>query len=434
MLKKVKFTNYLILILFILSSGSIFNILGINELIQITLFMVVLIISIKSGFLKNKNYLTILIFTLLSVLILFLLHAADYGELSNFYNYNNVGIFLLIFTSLLTGFYFNSKPNFLFYLNSILFFFTLHGIISCIIISLFPTQNVLFSSVDDGARYIGYFYVFFQRATVNYSGNLDPTVINYFGFPIQRAHGLAWEPGNFSAYVNIFIFLNLFLFKNRRNVIIGVLALVMAWSTNGLLVMLIQFFYFFIVNFKNFNVKYIIPKIVIGSFVLYTLVMATMNNLDEKMYGDKSGSGAVRFLNTVSALHTIYEHPVIGTGFYAENYFNKLNKSLNNSKSLTKLYVDSEKLTSVSSTNSFLRLYVQFGIPIALILTIGLFKQTLIPKYKFIFAAIIIVSTSSAPLMLTPFYLLFMISGFLKIFLKKQTPTIYYDANLKKIP
>ena len=142
----------------------------------------------------------------------------------------------------------------------------------------------------------------------------------------------------------------------------------------------------------------------------------------------------MRFLNTVSALHTIYEHPVIGTGFYAENYFNKLNKSLNNSKSLTKLYVDSEKLTSVSSTNSFLRLYVQFGIPIALILTIGLFKQTLIPKYKFIFAAIIIVSTSSAPLMLTPFYLLFMISGFLKIFLKKQTPTIYYDANLKKIP
>ena len=415
MIKIKKLEIIFMIVMLILSSGSIFNILGINDLIQITLFMVVLIISIKSGFLKNKNYFTILILTLLSVLILFLFQAANYRELSNFYNNNNIGIFLLLFTCLLTGFYFNSKPNFLYYLNSILFFFTLHGIISCLIISLFPTQNTLFSSVDEGARYVGYFYVFFQRATVNYFGNLDPTFINYFGFPIQRAHGLAWEPGNFSAYVNIFIFLNLFLFKNRRNVIIGVLALVLAWSTNGLLLMLLQFFYFFIVNFKNFSKKYIIPKIVIGFIVLYALVIATMNNLDEKIYGDKSGSGAARFLNTVSALYTIYKHPFIGTGFDFQNYTKELDKSFLNSQSSLSSYVDSEKLTSVSSTNSFLRLYVQFGIPIALILTIGLFKQTLIPRYKFIFAVIIIVSTSSAPLMLTPFCFLFISSGLLNL-------------------
>ena len=415
MVKTKKFEIIFIIVTLILSSGSVLNILGINDLIQITLFMVVLIISIKSGFFKNKNYISILILTLLSVLILFLLHAANYKELSNFFNYNNIGIFLLIFTSLLVGFYFNSKPNFLFYLNSILFFFTLHGIISCLIISLFPTQNVLFSSVDEGARYIGYFYVFFQRTIINYLGNMDPTLINYFGYSIQRAHGLAWEPGNFSAYVNIFIFLNLFLLKNRRNVIMGVLALVLAWSTNGLLVMLFQFISFLIVNFNKFKSKFIIPKIVIGSIVLYALFMATINNLDEKMYGDKSGSGAVRFLNTVSALYTIYEHPLIGTGFYAENYFNKLNKSLNNSKSLVGSYIDSENISSLSSTNSFLRLYVQFGIPIALILTLSLFKQTLIPRYKFIFAVIIIVSASAAPLMFTPFYFLFISSGFLNL-------------------
>ena len=415
MIKIKKLEIIFMIVMLILSSGSVLNVLGINNLIQITLFMVVLIISIKSGFLKNKNYLTILILTLLSVLILFLFHVANYRELSNFYNNNNIGIFLLLFTCLLTGFYFNSKPNFLYYLNSILFFFTLHGIISCLIISLFPTQNVLFSSVDETARYVGYFYVFFQRTHVNYLGNFDPTFINYFGYPIQRAHGLAWEPGNFSAYVNIFIFLNLFIFKNRRNVIIGVLALVLAWSTSGFLVMLLQFFYFFIVNFKNFSKKYIIPKIVIGFIVLYALVIATMNNLDEKIYGDKSGSGATRFLNTVSALHTIYEHPFIGTGFDFQNYTNELDKSFLKSQSLLSSYVDSEKVKSLSSTNSFLRLYVQFGIPIALILTIGLFKQTLIPRYKFIFAVIIIVSTSSAPLMLTPFYFLFMLSGFLNL-------------------
>lgn len=417
MIKKLNFTSHIILILFILSSGSVLNILGIDELIEITLFMVVLIISIKSGFFKNKNYIAILILILSSVLILFLFHTANYGEVSNFYNDNNIRIFLLIFTCLLTGFYFNSKPNFLYYLNSILFFFTLHGIISCLIISLFPTQNVLFSSIDEGARYLGYFYVFFQRTTVDYLGNLDPTFINYFGFPIQRAHGLAWEPGNFSVYVNIFIFLNLFLFKIRRNVMIGVLALVLAWSSIGLLVLLLQFFYFFVSNFKNYSKKYIIPKIVIGSFLLYALVIATINNLDEKIYGDRSGSGAVRVVNTLAALNAIYNNPIIGTGFYWKNYESKLYKNLINSKTASNSYVDTKKVNQDSAlTNSFLQLFVQAGIPIALILTIGLFKQTLIPRYKFIFAIIIIVSTSSAPLFMTPFYFLFISSGLINIF------------------
>jgi len=415
MLKKVKFTNYLILILFILSSGSVLNVLGINDLIQITLFMVVLIISIKSGFLKNKKYVSIFITLVFLILILFSLQAVDFGDFSILFNNNNIKMLLLLASCVLICFYYYSKPNFLFYLNSILFIFTLHGIISCLIISFFPTQNVLFSSVDEGARYVGYFYVFFQRATVNYFGNLDPTFINYFGFQLQRAHGIAWEPGNFSVYVNIFIFLNLFIFKNKRNVIMGIFAMVMAWSTSGLIVMLIQFSYYLISNINKLSFKFIIPKIVIGSVVLFVLVNATINNFNEKIYGDKSGSGASRFLNTVSALHTIYNNPFIGTGFNYDNYTAELDKSFSNSQALISSYVDSEKLRSVSSTNSLFRLYVQFGIPVALILTIGLFKQTLIPRCKFIFAVIIIVSTSSAPLMLTPFYFLFMISGFLNL-------------------
>ena len=413
MLKKVKFTNYFLLLLLILSSGSVFNILGINEFIQISLFVLVFIISIKTGSLKNKRQNIVLSMILLFVLILFFLQAANFGILSNFYDKNNIKIFLIIFTCILSTFYFNNKPNFLIYLNTTLFFLILHGVISCVIISLFPTKNVLFSTVDGGARYLGYFYVFFQRTIIDYFGNLDPTFISYFGFKIQRAHGFAWEPGNFSAYVNIFIFLNLFLLKNRRNVILGIMAMVLAWSSSGLLVMLLQFFYYFIVNLNK--IKFTVSKIFIGSFLLYALVILTVNNFDEKIYGEKSGSGASRFLNTVSALYTIYEHPFIGTGFNFQNYTNELNKTFLSSQEATDPYVDSDRLISASSTNSFLRLYVQFGIPIGLIFTISLFKQTLIPRNKFIFAAIIIISTSSAPLIMTPFYFLFISSGLLNL-------------------
>jgi hypothetical protein len=438
MLNKAKFTNYLILALLILSSGSVLNILGINNIIQTTLFVLVLIIAINKGVLKNIKNVSALLFILLSVLILFLLQAAEYGKLSIFFNNNNISIFLLIFTCLLVCFCFFSKPNFLLYLNSILYVYTLHAIISSVIISLFPTKNVLFTSADEGAKYVGHLYTFFQRVNVNYFGNLEPNFINYFGFELQRAHGLSWEPGNFSVYVNVFIFLNLYIFKNRRNVIIGVIGLVLAWSTSGLLVMLIQFSYFFIVNFNKFSAKNIIPKVLIGSVVSYVLVTATISNYNEKIYGDRSGSGASRFFNTASALYTIYNNPFIGTGFSFENYTNQLNKSISNSQSITSSYVDSSSLDKVASTNSFLRIYVQFGIPIGLFFTICLFKQTLIPSHKFIFAVIIIVSTSSAPLMMTPFYFLFVISGFLAMLEKKKPPIKYYiynDAtNLKKLP
>ena len=179
--------------------------------------------------------------------------------------------------------------------------------------------------------------------------------------------------------------------------------------------MLLQFFYFFVVNFKNFSKKYIIAKIVIGSFVSYVIVIATLNNLNEKIYGDKSGSGAARFLNTVGALYTIYKNPFIGTGFDSENYINEINNSLSSSVLVTRELFDSQNANSISSSNSFFRLYVQFGIPIAFLLTICLFKQSLFPEHKFIFALIIIFSTSSAPVMFTPFYFLFISSGLLNL-------------------
>ena len=162
MVKTKKFEIIFIIVTLILSSGSVLNILGINEFIRISVLILVLIISIKSGFFKNKNHLFVLILTLLTVLMLYLFQGANYGKLSNLFNNNNIDLLILISICFLTAYYLNSKPNFLFYLNSILFFFVLHGVISCIIISLFLTQNVLFSSIDEGARYLGYFYVFFQ--------------------------------------------------------------------------------------------------------------------------------------------------------------------------------------------------------------------------------------------------------------------------------
>ena len=426
----MKFSNYLVLTLLFLSSGSIFNTLGVDHLIISSIFIFIFIISIKKGILKNKKNISTLLLLLFLILIVFLLHAANYGKFSNFYNTNNISMLLLTTICAFTCLYFNSRNTFLIYLNSILLVFILHGIISSLIVSFFPTENVLFTEFDGKTKYVGYLYLFFQRINLDYFGNFNPTYINYFGIQLHRAHGLAWEPGNFSVYVNIFIFLNLFIFKNKRNIIIGVLAMVLSWSTSGLIIMLFQFSNYVISNIKKFNFKFIIPKILITCIVIYVIVNATISNYNEKIYGDKSGSGAVRIVNTIRGLKAISNNMILGTGLFWESYTSELNNQLVASQSTSKLFVDSNKVTVDSAlTNSFLRLYVQLGIPIGIILTIAIFKQTLIPNNKFLFAVIIILSVSSAPLLFSPFFFLFIVSGILKMLGIRQLPNKYFKHN-----
>jgi len=302
--------------------------------------------------------------------------------------------------------------------------------ISSLIISFFPTENVLFTVFGGSAKYVGYLNLFFQRINLDYFGNLNPTYISYFGFKLHRAHGLAWEPGNFSAYVNIFIFLNLFILKNNRNSIIGIIAMILAWSTAGLSIMLIQLFYYSISNINKYKVKFIIPKILIASIAIYAIVNATIFNYNEKISGDKSGSGAVRIVNTIRSLQAISNNPLLGTGLLWNNYVSELNRQLKSSKLASNKYVESDKVNLDSAfTNSYLKLFVQLGIPIGIILTIAIFKQTLIPKKKILFAIIIILSVSSAPLVYYPFFLLFIVSGILKMLGVKQLPNKHFQHN-----
>jgi hypothetical protein len=420
MIKKNKLTSYLILIVLVLSSGSVLNILGINEIILPLLCILIFVIAVKSGSFRNKKHGFTLLWLVFITLIVFALQSVDAGKLSLFYDAGNIRFLLLLATCCLVCFYFYYKPNFVLYLNSILLVFTIHAVVSAVIISVFPTENTLFSSADQGTKYVGYFFMFFQRTNVDWWGDLEPNYISYFGFQLQRAHGLAWEPGNFATYVNIFIFINLFIYNKTRYVAVGVVAIVVAWSTAGMIVMLGQFIYYFFSKRKKISSRFIVPQIILGILLLLALSRATIDNFDDKINGEHSGSGASRFLNTLVALKTVAENPLIGTGFNYERYSNELNKSFFSSQSQISTYVDSEGQRNAASTNSFLRLYSQLGIPIGLILTMALFKQTLITKNKKLFAVIIILSVSSAPLMFTPFYFLFATSGVLNMMGIKQ--------------
>ena len=414
-LKRKLNTSIILLTLLVLTSGSVLNVLGIDEFLVISLFAVVLMLSARAGLLARKGFVLIALLTSLILLLLFALQAIDAGDFSTVLNRNNIKVILLVATCLMSAYFLQLRRDFIDQLHVVLLVFTIHGVLSCIIFSLFPTQNVLFSSVDLKDKYLGYWPFVLQRAHVNYFGVVELSWVDLLGIKISRAHGLAWEPGNFASIVNVFVFINLFIRRNYRSAMIGVIAVILSFSTNGFLVLLLQCSAYAVSNYRTVLRKNLVLKLFIAPVLLAVLVTLSVDNINEKIYGDSSGSGATRVVNTYSALVTIGNNPLLGTGFSFMNYSNELNKSIEASRKALDSYVAADLVGQVSSTNSFLRLYVQGGIPIALLFTISLFSQTLIPKHKFIFGLLLIISASAAPLMLTPFYFLFVLSGLLNL-------------------
>ena len=414
-MKKVKFIDVFIVFLLALTSGSLLNILGINEYLESFVFLFSFYIAVKNKLFKEKTFFLILVSSLFLILLLFFLHAIDFGNFDVFFNKNNIRFFLLFFSTILFSFYFLKTKKFINSLNITLYIIAIHAIFSCLLISFFPTENVIFKSVDGGASYVGYFNIFFQRNNVNYFGLLEPIYSNVFGLKLYRAHGVFWEPGNFAVYMNIFLFLNIYVFYNLRNILLSIIALVLAWSTIGFLVMSIQFIVY--IFYARLFDKFFTIKILVVPIFIYLMSNLVIDNFEQKIYGDNSGSGASRVINTLVQLNVIYENPIIGTGFEFNHYQDQLNKSFRESQIVSKRFVDSYITTNASSTSSFLRLFSHTGLLIGLLLTYCLFNQTLITKSKYLFVIIFITSVSSAPLLFFPLLLIFVTSGVISQFL-----------------
>ena len=92
-----------------------------------------------------------------------------------------------------------------------------------------------------------------------------------------------------------------------------------------------------------------------------------------------------------------------------------------NSNTLSNLYsffgVDQKiEFTDRGSSNSITFLLAATGFPTTIILIYMFFKQTIIRERKWLWMTIIVMSVISEPLLLRPFFLLFIVSGFMQFF------------------
>tara|TARA_B100002019_G_scaffold182487_1_gene157487 strand:- start:995 stop:1750 length:756 start_codon:yes stop_codon:yes gene_type:complete len=242
--------------------------------------------------------------------------------------------------------------------------------------------------------------------------------MNLFGIEFCRNQGLFWEPGVLQIYLNLFFFLQAFIFKQNRWLVLIGFAILGTYSTTGILILIGQLVYLFV---QRFNENKLYLPIIFLSFIPIYLVFSI--NLEEKLRGNRIFSFQKRLFDFTQPIFIAASNPVTGVGLDLDQ-FQKLRYEF---------YIDNESLelinetlgvslraagTSAGSANSLTFLLAAMGFPTAILFVFMFIRQKIITDHKLLFYFIVFASVMSEPLFLRPFFFIFIISGFYFFFLK----------------
>lgn len=231
---------------------------------------------------------------------------------------------------------------------------------------------------------------------------------------LNRPDSIFFEPGVLQIYLNLYLYVCLFIIQRRKDAIISFIAILSTISTVGTIIAAIQISIYFLKIWRTARLRDRNKIALYFIFLLPFFIGISIYNIDEKFNGEYKGSSMARKYDLYAGMEVIAEHPLIGIGFDHKRYIVETS-NLPDSPSDIGYIIDPERQTS----NGLLNITYSLGIPISLILLFGLFRQSLLP-HKAAVGAIIFTCSLSEALLFTPFFMLFIFSG---LILKPQYST-----------
>ena len=406
-----KYTDNLLVLLLVFTGGGLLFVFNRNLMYYV--FTAMLVIILLLNFFKLKKELTnSIVFTTISILSLFIINfffAVSEQSLDKYLYYLTV-----ILSSVLFYVHFkNNRGNqiFLLRLNFILKIIFLHALAN--FIAYFFVDDQLFEINSEYYSCKTYNYLFYYA-----SDEINLSVMNLFGVEFCRNQGLFWEPGVLQIYLNLFFFLQAFILKQNRWLLLIGFVILGTYSTTGILILIGQLVYLFI---QRFNENKLFLPIIFLSFIPIYFVFSI--NVEEKLRGNRVFSFQKRLFDFTQPLFIAASHPLTGVGLDLDQ-FQKLRYEF---------YIDSESLelinetlgvslkaagTSAGSANSITFLIAAMGFPTGLLFVFMFLRQKIINEHRLIFYFIVFTSVMAEPLFLRPFFFVFIISGFYHYFLK----------------
>lgn len=223
---------------------------------------------------------------------------------------------------------------------------------------------------------------------------------------MNRIQGFCWEPSCWNLLLDINLVFALF-FKEKKSIIIAsIIAIVSVMSTTGLLVMTIIIALFYLTNMKL--KKAIQTSIIFGLFAILVGPIV-YNNVSEKL---SSGSGNSRMGDFAIAEAVMEEHPFIGID--TEDLTHNM-LVMNARENAWNSNGDFEGYMNQGMVNSFASLFVEWGIPITLLIFILMFKTPLIYDFKLrlLFIVAVLCVLMGSPISNTGFFYMYVFSTIL---------------------
>tara|TARA_B100000767_G_scaffold143196_1_gene135219 strand:- start:587 stop:1849 length:1263 start_codon:yes stop_codon:yes gene_type:complete len=405
-LKQKSIDNFILLMLTMSTGGLLFvynrNVVSIAFLI----LLIVVILFLENTIKKSIFNSALLTFTAFITLGLINYNFAAVDQTSNKYLFH----LLTVVLSILSLLHFkNNRTNYQLIrsLYIVLRLIVFHSFFSFIAYLFLKDDLIIITSEYHECK--TFMNIFFY--------SIDGAKSSIFGLEFCRNQGLFWEPGILQIFLNMFFFLEAFIIKKRKSLLIlTALVILTTYSTTGLLLLLIQFTVYLFNEFK-LN-KWIRPFVLLLAIPVYTIFSV---NIDEKIYGEGESSFQKRYFDLVQPFFIALENPLTGIGLDLFE-FQKIRQefyippsSVQSIDSLTG--IDSKvQVSDRGSTNSIMFLLAGAGFPSAILLMVMFFKQQIIAEKKWLWMLIMIVSVMSEPLLLRPFFFLFIVSGFNQMF------------------
>ena len=404
-IKKENIIDTILVLLLVLSTGGLLFVY--NRNLCYGIFIGVLFLGIISGKKPNRILFNTSLYTYLGLTTLLII---NYYYASSLQSLNKYGYYLMVISvSIFFLFHFiNNRDNdrFIKRLYVVLKYIMFHAFLN--FIAFFFIKNNLTTIIGTYHECQTYNNIFFYGSVFK-----EYKLVNILGLEFCRNQGVFWEPGVLQVFLNILFFIEAFIFKqNRKVLILTSFVILTTYSTTGIAILLVQSLIFIFREFKRNQLVFSI--LLILSIPIYTIFNI---NMQEKLSGDKEASYMKRVYDLVQPLYIAIEHPLTGVGLDIEKFHDIRQSYYFSPENIKRIGIDykyDEK--NQKNTNSISFLFAAMGFPTALLFLYMFIKQRIFNKDIWLFILIMLISAISEPLFLRPFFFIFVISGFLYSF------------------
>jgi hypothetical protein len=227
------------------------------------------------------------------------------------------------------------------------------------------------------------------------------------GFMI-RPDGVFYEPGVFQVYLNIYLYLSLFVFRNAWRTMLAAVGVLLTQSTTGILIAMTIIFAYMATRYLNRgSLAMRVAKVFVAAVIVAVVAGVASMNIMNKTVGDSQGSFWARQYDLITGINVISQNPLLGIGFDYGQYYRASSQL-----GFADTQLPERIIQDRGNSNGIIFLLYSIGIPLSIPFFIGMFRQRMFPD-RVLFGVLQLLAFLGESMIFTPFFLMIIYSGLL---------------------